>query len=371
LKEQLSGSGAAVVVRGAEYYDPVAAPPAETGPRFVELSRRVKEAGLLELRPRRYLFRLSRNWLMLGAGLAAFFLIGNSWWQLAIAAYLGICGAQSAFMWHDAGHKAMFRGKQASTAMGLLHANLINGVSYGWWVGHHNRHHSFPNNLDLDPDIGRRTIIFDIKQYPSRRGRQKIVVRYQHVLFFVLLVWESVKIHKIAYKAVLSRTLKRPWLEGMLLLGHAAIFLTFVFLVLSPVKALLFVVVQQAVLGVYFGMIFAPNHKGMEIRDGEESLTWLERQVLTSRNIRPSWLVDFAYGGLNYQIEHHLFPSMPQMNLGRCREIVRDFCTEHHIDYHEVGFFASYREVGQFLREVSAPVRRGLTDPAAATGKAA
>ena len=371
MKDQQPGAGAAVAVPGAEYYNPVAAPASQTGPRFAELSRRVKAAGLLDLRPGRYLLRLFRNGLMLAAGLAAFFLVGDSWWQLAVAAYLGICGAQSAFMWHDAGHKAMFRGKRAATTMGLLHANLINGVSYGWWVGHHNRHHSFPNNLDLDPDIGRRTIIFDMKQYPSRRGRKKIVVRYQHVLFFVLLVWESVKIHRIAYSALRSRTLKQPWLEGLLLVAHAAIFLTSVFLVLSPVRAILFIMVQQAVLGVYFGMIFAPNHKGMEIRDGEESLTWLERQVLTSRNIRPSWFIDLLYGGLNYQIEHHLFPSMPQMNLGRCREIVRDFCAEHQIPYREVGLFASYREVARFLRVVSAPVRRGLTGPAAVADRAA
>lgn len=366
MQDQRSTARTATAVRGAEHYDPVAAPSAETGPRFPELSERVKAAGLLDLRPGRYLLRLVRNGLMLAAGLVAFFLVGDSWWQLAIAAYLGVCGAQSSFMWHDAGHKAMFRSKRAATAMGMLHANLVNGVSYGWWVGHHNRHHSFPNNLDLDPDIGRRTVIFDMKQYPSRRGRQKIVVRYQHVLFFALLVWESVKIHRIAYKALLGRSLKQPWLEGLLLFAHAAIFLTSVFLVLSPVRAVLFVVVQQAVLGVYFGMIFAPNHKGMDVRDGEESLTWLERQVLTSRNIRPSWIVDFLYGGLNYQIEHHLFPAMPQMNLGRCRVIVREFCAEHRIPYHEVGFFASYREVAGFLREVSAPVRRGMTGPAAA-----
>jgi fatty acid desaturase len=344
----------------AEYYDPASTIEAETAPTFIELSRRIKDAGLLELRPRRYLFYLARNGLMLAAGLAAFFLVGASWWQLAIAAWLGICGAQSAFMWHDAGHKAMFRNKRWATAMGMFHANLVNGVSFGWWVGHHNRHHSFPNNLDLDPDIGRRTIIFDVKQYPSRRGRQKIVVRYQHVLFFVLLVTESFKIHKIAYKALFSGKLKQPRLEGLLLAAHAVIYLTCVFVFLPPVKAILFVLIQQAVLGVYFGMIFAPNHKGMEVRDGEEELNWLERQVLTSRNIRPSVFVDFLYGGLNYQIEHHLFPSMPQMNLGRCREIVRDFCTEYGITYHEVGIVASYREVGQFLYEVSVPVRRGL-----------
>lgn len=371
LKDQLTGGNATASANAAEYCDPVAVLASETAPRFIELSGRVKRAGLLELRPRQYVIRLLSNGLMLAAGLAAFFLIGDSWWQLAIAAYMGVCGAQSAFMWHDAGHKAMFRSKRAATAMGLLHANLVNGVSYGWWVGHHNRHHSFPNNLDLDPDIGRRTIIFDLKQYPSRRGRQRIVVRYQHVLFFVLLVWESVKIHKIAYKALFSRTLRQPWLEGLLLLAHAAIFLACVFLVLSPVKAILFIVVQQAVLGVYFGMIFAPNHKGMEIRDGEETLGWLERQVLTSRNIRPSWFTDFLYGGLNYQIEHHLFPSMPQMNLGRCRVIVRDFCAEYGIPYHEVGIFSSYREVGRFLHEVSAPVRDGLVNPRAAADEAA
>ena len=365
MQDQKAAVATAVATQGAEFYDPVAASFAAAGATFPELSERVKSAGLLDLRPVAYFFVLARNILMLLAGLAAFVLIGDSWWNLAIAAFLGMCGAQSAFMWHDAGHKAMFRDKRAATAMGMLHANLINGVSYGWWVTHHNRHHSFPNNLDLDPDIGRRTIIFDMKQYPSRRGRQRLVVRYQHVLFFVLLVWESVKIHRIAYKAITGRTVKQPVLEGFLLLAHAAIFLTTVFLVLSPVKAILFVVIQQAVLGVYFGLIFAPNHKGMEIRDGEESMTWLERQVLTSRNIRPSWFIDWFYGGLNYQIEHHLFPAMPQMNLGRCRTIVRAYCLEKGIPYHEVGFWASYREVASFLYEVSAPVRAGLTSQAA------
>jgi fatty acid desaturase len=349
------------------YYDPVAAPVSETGARFPDLSRLVKDAGLLRLRPRSYLIRLGVNIALLAVGLAAFFWIGDSWWQLAVAAYLGFCGGQSAFMWHDAGHKAMFRGRNASTAVGWIHANLINGVSYGWWVGHHNRHHSHPNHLELDPDVGRRTIIFDMKQYPSRHGRQRLVVRYQSVLFFVLLVWESVKIHQIALNAVLGTTLRHRKIEALLLAAHAAIFLTCVFLFLPAGLAIAFIAVQQAVLGIYFGMIFAPNHKGMPIRDNGETMTWLERQILTSRNIRPSPLVDFLYGGLNYQIEHHLFPSMPQMNLGRCRVIVRDYCAVHEIAYHEVGFFASYREVATFLHEVSAPVRKGLTGPPAPT----
>jgi fatty acid desaturase len=212
----------------------------------------------------------------------------------------------------------------------------------------------------MDPDIGRRTAIFDIKQYASRSGSQRFVVRYQSVLFFVLLVLESFKMHKTAVLSIAQGRIKRPVLESVLLLLRAAIYLTCVFTVLSPVLAIAFVLVQQAALGVYFGMMFAPNHKGMQIRDGEEeTLDWLERQVLTSRNIRPSWFVDFLYGGLNYQVEHHLFPAMPQKNLARARVLTREYCAERGVPYHEVGFWASYREVASYLHKVSAPVRTG------------
>jgi fatty acid desaturase len=331
----------------------------ETGRRFVELSRQVKAAGLLEFRVGRYLVTLALNTGMIAAGLVAFFLIGDSWWQLLVAVWMGVCGGQSAFVWHDAGHKAMFRSKAASTLMGRIHANLVNGVSYGWWVNHHNRHHSHPNHLELDPDIGRRTVIFDMSQYPSRQGFARFVVRYQSVLFFVLLVLEGIKMHRTALQNLLGRKLANPWIEGALLVAHAAIYLGCVFWVLSPLKAIAFVLVQQAVLGVYFGMLFAPNHKGLPVRTDAESLDWLERQVLTSRNIRPSVLVDWLYGGLNYQIEHHLFPTMPRMNLGKCRVIVRDYCARNGIPYLEMGIVDSYKEVATFLHEVSSPVRLG------------
>ncbi|QIQ04053.1 fatty acid desaturase family protein [Streptomyces liangshanensis] len=327
---------------------------------FSDLLKRVKAEGLMDFDPRYYVGRLTVNALLLAAGFTAFFLLGDSWWQLLVAAWMGLCGTQCAYMFHDAGHKAMFRDKRVATVIGYVHANLINGASYGWWVNHHNRHHSNPNHLDMDPDIGRRTAIFDIKQYAARRGVARFIVRYQSVLFFVLLVLESLKMSKTAVKAIAGGQTKRPLLEATLILLRAVIYLTLLFTVLSPLLAVTFLVVQQFVQGLYFGMIFAPNHKGMEVRDGEaESLDWLERQVLTSRNIRPSWIVDFMYGGLNYQVEHHLFPSMPQKNLPRARELTREYCAEHGVPYHEVGFWASYREVAGFLHKVSAPVRRG------------
>ncbi|MER6681909.1 MULTISPECIES: fatty acid desaturase family protein [Streptomyces] len=333
---------------------------------FAELLQRVKAEGLLDLAPGYYFGRLALNTAIFAAGLVAFFALGDSWLQLLVAVWMGLSGGQSAFMWHDAGHKAMFRNRRAASLVGYIHANLVNGVSYGWWVNHHNRHHSHPNHLDMDPDIGRRTVIFDMKQYPTRTGRQRLVVRYQSVLFFVLLVLESYKMQKTAVKMIARREVRRPVLEAVLLLVRAAIYLTLVFSVLSPLLAVAFVLVQQATLGVYFGMIFAPNHKGMALRDGEEEqLDWLARQVLTSRNIRPSVLMDFLYGGLNYQVEHHLFPAMPQKSLRRARELTRDYCAERGMPYHEVGFWTSYKEVATFLHDVSAPVRSGQAGPTA------
>ena len=117
------------------------------------------------------------------------------------------------------------------------------------------------------------------------------------------------------------------------------------FLVLPPVKAVVFIVVQQGLFGLYLGISFAPNHKGMPILDAADQSDFLRRQVLTSRNVKGGWLMDLALGGLNYQIEHHLFPSMPRSNLRRAQPIVRDYCRQQAVSYCEASFLSSYAQV--------------------------
>jgi fatty acid desaturase len=133
---------------------------------------------------------------------------------------------------------------------------------------------------------------------------------------------------------------------------HIIGYLAAVCLVLSPVRAIAFVLVQQSLFGVYLGCSFAPNHKGMPMLGEDEKLDFLRRQVITSRDIRGNWLVDFALGGLNYQIEHHLFPSMPRPSLRHAKEPVRAFCAQHGIAYREADFYASYAEVLRHLHTV-------------------
>jgi fatty acid desaturase len=126
---------------------------------------------------------------------------------------------------------------------------------------------------------------------------------------------------------------------------------------LGPWATLLFVVVHQAVTGLYLGLVFAPNHKGMEMVDEESMLDPVRAQVLTSRNVKGHPVTDWFYGGLNYQIEHHLFPSMARNRLAEAQKIVRAFCRERNISYHETSVVHSYVEILASLRAAAAPLR--------------
>ncbi|MGW1607598.1 fatty acid desaturase family protein, partial [Streptomyces eurythermus] len=78
----------------------------------------------------------------------------------------------------------------------------------------------------------------------------------------------------------------------------------------------------------------------------------------TSRNVRGGRLTDALLGGLNYQIEHHLFPGMPTPHLRRAQVIVRAYCAEIGVPYHETGLIHSYREALTHLHRVGEPIRR-------------
>jgi fatty acid desaturase len=142
-----------------------------------------------------------------------------------------------------------------------------------------------------------------------------------------------------------------------LLTVHAAGDLAVVFLVLSPVRALVFIAVQQGLFGVYLGSSFAPNHKGMPILDAADRTGFLRRQVPTSRNVRGGWLTDFALGGLNYQIEHHLFPSMPRPSLRRSQPLVRAFCQQRDLAYCQTSLIDSYAQALRHLNSVGKSAR--------------
>ena len=158
---------------------------------------------------------------------------------------------------------------------------------------------------------------------------------------------------------MLRRKLKYPVVEPLVMIAHLAVFLGLVFYLLTPGHAVIFLLVHQILFGLYMGAVFAPNHKGMLMIDGDVSLDYLRRQVVTARNINPNPVTDFCYGALNYQIEHHLFPDMPRNRLGEARKIVKAYCQDRGISYYETGPLRATQEILGFLHRTSAPLRRG------------
>ena len=275
----------------------VAAP--ARGSDFADLMRRVRAAGLLERRRGYYWAKIAVTAGLLVAAWTVFVVVGDSWWQLTVAAFLAVVFTQVGFLGHDAGHRQIFRPKRANYLVGLLHGNLAVGFSFGWWVDKHSRHHAHPNTEDKDPDIDIGALAFTAGQAVGKRGRvPRFIARHQRYLFFPLLLLEAVQLHVSNVQAVVGRGLRHRRWEAPMLGLHAAGYLTAVLLVLSPVKAVVFIVVQQALLGLYLGRSFAPNHKGMPMLTADDQTDFLRRQVITSRNVRGSWLVDCALGGL-------------------------------------------------------------------------
>ncbi|GHD86382.1 acyl-CoA desaturase [Streptomyces naganishii] len=328
------------------------------GSEFAPLLREVRHRGLLEYRRAWYARTIAANALALAAAVTGLFLIGDSWWALLLAPPLAVLCARTAFIGHDAGHAQITGSRAAGRVIGLIHGNLLLGLSYSWWNTKHNRHHANPNHIDKDPDVAADVLVFTAGQAGTRTGLRRRITRHQAWFFFPLTLLEGVALKVHSFRDLRRQPPRVRALEGALLLTHlvgcAALLLT----CLSPGRALAFAALHQALFGLHLGLAFAPNHKGMEMPDPHgERWGHLRRQVLTSRNIRGGVLTDWFLGGLNYQIEHHLFPSMPRPHLRRAQLLVRAHCRKLGIPYAETGLVDSYRQALRHLHDVGEPLR--------------
>lgn len=324
------------------------------GSSFTALTRRIHDMGLMRRRYGYYWAKLVGAVIGLAAWVTAFVWIGDSWWQLASAVVLAVLMAQIAFLGHDAAHRQMFRSGKWNDWISLIVANLLVGISYGWWRSKHNRHHANPNKEGADPDIALSALALT----PERATRDRSplmrwLVRHQGWYFFPILLLEGLSMHWEAIRRVIGRGhVERRWIEMIFLTIRFGGLVALVFFVLPPGKALVFFAVQLAVFGLYLGSTFAPNHIGMPLVSPKLKLDFLRRQVLMSRNISGGRLMSIFMGGLNYQIEHHLFPSMARPYLRRAQPLIAAYCAAHGVPYTQTTLWQAYRGVIGYLNTV-------------------
>ncbi|WP_253743859.1 acyl-CoA desaturase [Herbiconiux sp. SALV-R1] len=325
---------------------------------YAELLSTVKDLGLLRKRRGFYITVFSVLVAALGGAVTGFILLGDTWYQLLIAAALGVILTQFAFLAHEASHRQVFESNRANDRAGRTLATAFVGMSYSWWMSKHTRHHGNPNTVGKDPDLERDTVSFLEQDAARAKGPLKLLTRHQGWLLYPLMLLEGINLHYLSFKTLLGRGKVEGrqielWSIGLRLVAY----LTVVFWFLPLGMAFAFIGVQLAVFGLYMGASFAPNHIGMKVFPAGSRVDFLSKQVLSSRSIRGGWGMTAFMGGLDLQVEHHLFPSMPRPSLARVRPIVQEYCARHNIPYTQTSLLEAHRQVIAYMSRVglSAP----------------
>lgn len=332
---------------------------------YAELKQLIKKKGLLEKQPRFYTYKILSIVGLLALSIAFLLLVNNFWLQLLNAAFLAFVFGQIGFLGHDGGHRQIFNKTWKNDILILFVANLLVGMSYSWWNDKHNAHHSHPNEVDMDPDISIPAISFTEEQALGKRNGLRFLAKYQAFFFFPLLTLVGIDLQRVSIAHLLKRKATHTVAEAIFIVLHYVFYFGLVFFSshLNLWQGIIFILVNQMLFGLYLGSTFAPNHKGMPILEKGSQVDFLRRQVLTARNVTSTPFNDYMYGGLNYQIEHHLFPSMPRNNLKEAQQIIRAYCTSHSISYYETTSVQSLKEILSYLHQVGAPLRDKTPPP--------
>ena len=192
--------------------------------------------------------------------------------MLLLALPLGILTTRAAFFGHDAGHQQIASSRKLHDWVGMVHGNLLLGMSYGWWNDKHNRHHANPNHTDKDPDVGEGILVWTLEQAEGRTGLHGWLTRNQARIFFPLLTLEGFNLKVSSIRFLLGRPRREARLELGLMAAHLVLYFTALFLIMSPGQAVLFALIHHMIFGLHLGSVFAPNHKGMEMPDGDDQL---------------------------------------------------------------------------------------------------
>jgi fatty acid desaturase len=332
-----------------------------TGPRgignpvseFSALLNTVRDAGLLRRSRWFYIASFAAITTALAGAWVGFAFLHDTWYSLLIAAALGLIFTQYAFLGHEAAHRQVFDSGKANELAGRVLADFFVGMSYSWWMAKHTRHHGNPNTVTRDPDIETDFIVFQPEEAAKLTGWKAAIVRRQGWFFVPALLLEGINLHQHAYRTVFSRKKvdKRAFSIALLMVRNIA-YLAALFAFMPLGMAFAFLGVQLAIFGLYMGLSFAPNHIGMPLLPADSKVDFLRRQVLTSRNITGNWFMSVFMGGLNFQVEHHLFPSMPRPHLRKANEIVREYCASRDIEYTETGYVRAQAIVIDYLNHV-------------------
>lgn len=324
---------------------------------FPELRKEIVAKGLYEKKPVYTVVSFFVHFGLFSFGIGALFFIQTPWFLITDGIFLAAISAQFGFFMHDAGHRQVSAKTWVNDVVGYI-AAFMNGTSFYSWMMGHNEHHNHPNHDDLDPDIDVYFVAYSEEEVDRSSGLRRFCTRFQAWYLFPIYTFTA---HFMRYGSIPSllkiATPKVIALNLIVIAAWHVVYYGGLFAVLGFWNTALFVFVHQGLTGVYLSAVFAPNHKGMPMFTSDSKIDWFTRQVCTARNIKSNWLINYLYGGLNFQIEHHLYPTMPRVHLAASAPITKAYCEQHNVEYYETGVIRAYREVVAHVAQVAAYAR--------------
>jgi fatty acid desaturase/predicted heme/steroid binding protein len=338
-----------------------------------------------------YAYKCSSNMLMWATSVAMVYFSDSIIMHTASALLMGLFWQQCGWLAHDFLHHQVFTKRKYGDLAGIFWGNLMQGYSMQWWKNKHNGHHAVPNlhnssaeAQDGDPDIDTMPLLaWSLKQAQSFRELSpdgtdsafvKVMIKYQAFTYFPILLLARISWLNESFKTAFglgaasenaALELKRKGLQYPLLektgvaLHHTwMLVLSSGFGRFSIAYSLMYFFTATCSCGLFLALVFGLGHNGMAVYDADKRPDFWKLQVTTTRNITgghgfPQAFVDWLCGGLQYQVDHHLFPMMPRHNLAKAHALVKSFCKEWGVQYHEADLVDGTIEVLQHLQKVS------------------
>ena len=319
---------------------------------FEALRERSLREGLYEARPAWYALRGAAIFALIGAA-AATLAFAPAYWPLAGLA-LGLAWQQNGWFAHDVLHHSMFADRRRGELFGVFMGCLVLGFSADWWKKKHNTHHALPNVLGVDEDIDTLPFLaFDERDLERASGLSRFLVRFQlltaiPVVSFARLNWCA----QSALWALRAPNVPDRGLELAAIALHWVWSLALLALLPSWELRLAFFALAQLSSGLLVGSVFIVGHNARPILDRGDSPGFYALQCLTTQNVAAPFGTRWFFGGLDRQIEHHLFPTMPRHHHDAVADGVRAICTAHGVPYTQRGFFEGLVDVGRVLARV-------------------
>ncbi len=340
-------------------------------PDYRDLTRRLAVAGFFARSRWGFGWRIAVFAAVYLAGFA-YLSTGPGGLACAIACTaIGLAHIHGNFVAHDAAHGAISKHEWLVQLIGQFFDSFLGGYSFRYFRRSHDLHHYHCNEIDHDPNTMARMFSLSRAACAEKSGWTALTTRWQYLLIPALYpLWSfALRAGGIAYVARnLRRAWREVWIDGVLLALHFALWFSLPVLALGWWGAVACYVAVTVITGCYLAAIVPINHVGMPMLDARTSPGFVAQQLQTTRNLPSSPLRDFLFMGQNSQIEHHLFPWVPTFQLGRGRAIIREFCRERGLVYHECSYRAALREVHRHYVRIALG-RTGTTAAHAVVGR--